>query len=65
MPETYGPDPNTGNSYSCNPSSPDLYFTDVTTSDSFCKHVHYLWARNVIAGLLVQTVLSRRQRHAR
>jgi hypothetical protein len=50
LPETYGPDPNTGNSYSCNPSSPSLHFIDVTASDSFCKHVHYLWARNVIAG---------------
>ena len=50
VPLTYGPDPGTGRSYSCSPSTPDLHFTDVSTSDIFCRHVHYLWARNVISG---------------
>jgi hypothetical protein len=50
VPTTYGPDPVTGFSYSCNPSSPDLHFTDITVSDSFCRHAHYLWARGVIVG---------------
>ncbi len=50
VPLTYGPDPVTGFSYSCDPSSPNLYFTDVALSDPFCKHVHFLWARGIIAG---------------
>ena len=50
VPQTYGPDPVTGRSYSCNPASPNLHFTDVTTSDIFCRHTHYLWAKDVIAG---------------
>jgi len=50
VPETYGPDPKTGRSYSCSPGSPSLHFTDVSTSDSFCKHAHYLWATGIIAG---------------
>ncbi len=50
VPETYGPDPVTGFSYSCAPGSPNLHFTDISTSDSFCKHVHYLWARNIVSG---------------
>ena len=49
VPETYT-DPVTFNSYSCNPSSPNLHFTDVAISDSYCRHVHYLWARNAVAG---------------
>jgi hypothetical protein len=40
----------TGFSYSCDPSSPNLYFTDVSVSDTFCKHVHFLWAKGIIAG---------------
>ncbi|HKF42497.1 MAG TPA: Ig-like domain repeat protein [Thermoanaerobaculia bacterium] len=50
VPVTYGPDPGTGRSYSCNPQSPDLHFSDITTSDIFCRHVHYLWAKDVISG---------------
>ena len=30
VPLTYGPDPVTGFAYSCDPSSPNLYFTDVS-----------------------------------
>ncbi len=50
VPTEYGPDPVTGFSYSCNPASPNLHFTDVTVADSYCRHVHYLWARAVISG---------------
>ena len=50
VPLTYGPDPGTGLSYSCDPASPNLHFTDVSVSDVFCKHVHFLWAKGVIAG---------------
>ena len=31
--------PATGFSYSCNPASPSIHFTDVPASDSFCKSV--------------------------
>jgi len=50
VPMTYGPDPVTGRSYSCNPGAPNLFFTDVTTADIFCRHAHFLWATNVISG---------------
>jgi hypothetical protein len=50
VPIFYGPDPATGRSYSCDPGSPDLKFTDITTADSFCKHVHYLWAKGIVSG---------------
>jgi hypothetical protein len=50
VPVSYGPDPVTGRSYSCDAGSPNLHFTDVTTSDLFCRHVHYLWAKDVISG---------------
>jgi len=50
VPVSYGPDPVTGRSYSCNPASPNLHFIDITTSDIFCRHAHYLWAKDVISG---------------
>lgn len=50
LPVTYGPDPVTGLSYSCDTGSPSTHFSDVPASDVFCKHVHYLWARGIIAG---------------
>jgi hypothetical protein len=50
IPQTYGPDPVSGRSYSCDPGSPNLHFADVSTSDSYCKHVHYLWAKGVVDG---------------
>jgi hypothetical protein len=50
VPQTYGPDPVTGRSYSCNAGTPNLHFTDVTTSDLYCRHTHYLWAKDVISG---------------
>ena len=50
IPTTYGPDPVTGISYSCNPVSPSNLFLDVPATDPFCKHVHYLRATGVISG---------------
>jgi hypothetical protein len=50
VPLAYGPDPVTGRSYSCDPGSPNLHFTDVTTSDIFCRATHFLWAKNVVSG---------------
>ena len=50
VPMTYGPDPVTGFSYSCDAASPNLHFTDIATSDNFCKHAHFLWAKGIIAG---------------
>ncbi|HEY7574405.1 MAG TPA: S-layer homology domain-containing protein, partial [Thermoanaerobaculia bacterium] len=50
VPLSYGPDPGTGRSYSCDAGSPDVFFTDITTADSFCKHVHYLWAKGIVSG---------------
>ena len=50
VPSSYPPDPVTGLSYSCNASSPSIHFSDVPASDSFCKQVHFLWARGVISG---------------
>ncbi len=50
VPLTYGPDPVTGFSYSCDTGSPSIHFTDVPATDTFCKHVHYLWARGIIGG---------------
>jgi hypothetical protein len=50
VPVTYGPDPSTGRSYNCSPATPSLAFTDISTSDIFCRHVHFLWAKNVISG---------------
>ena len=50
IPLTYGPDPVTGNAYSCDAGSPNLHFADVPVSSPFCKHVNYLWARGVIGG---------------
>ncbi|MEP6769190.1 MAG: hypothetical protein ABJC61_11005 [Acidobacteriota bacterium] len=50
VPLAYGPDAETGRSYSCAPAAPSLHFTDVPASDPFCKHAHYLWARGAIAG---------------
>ncbi len=50
VPVTYGPDPVTGFSYSCDAGSPNIHFTDVPVSNPFCKHIHYLWARGIIGG---------------
>ena len=49
VPETYT-DPVTNLSYSCAAGSPNLHFTDIAPSDSFCKQVHFLWAKNIVSG---------------
>ena len=54
VPERYGPDVKTGRSYNC-AATASLHFTDVTTSDPFCKHVHYLWAKGVVSGCSATT----------
>ena len=48
VPATYGPDAATQRSYSCDPAKPSLHFKDVTTSDIFCRHAHFVWARGAI-----------------
>ena len=50
VPLAYGPDPSTGRSYSCDAGAPSLHFGDISASDPLCKHIHYLWARGIIAG---------------
>jgi S-layer family protein len=50
VPSNYGPDPVTGLSYSCDPESAATHFSDVDASHQSCRHVHYLWAKGVIAG---------------
>ena len=50
VPKTYGPDPDTGLSYSCDAASPSIHFTDVPVTETFCKHIHYLWAKGIISG---------------
>ena len=50
IPLAYGPDPSTGRSYSCDAGAPSLHFGDISASDPLCKHIHYLWARGIIAG---------------
>jgi hypothetical protein len=48
VPVSYGPDAVTGRSYDCDPNKPNLHFKDIKTSDIFCQHTHYLWARGAI-----------------
>ena len=50
VPQTYGPDPGTGRSYSCNGGSPNLHFSDVPVVNAFCRHIHFLWAKGVVDG---------------
>ena len=40
----------TGRSYDCSPGSSNLAFSDVTTSDAYCRHVHYAWAIGATSG---------------
>jgi hypothetical protein len=49
VPNSYGPDPVTGFSYNCAFSFGD-FFIDVPYTNSFCKHVHYLWAKGIVSG---------------
>jgi hypothetical protein len=50
VPLSYGPDPVTGFSYSCDPANPDTHFEDVPATNGFCKHAHFLWAKGIISG---------------
>jgi len=43
-------DPTTSRSYSCISGSANLHFSDVSVSNAFCKHIHYLWARGIVDG---------------
>jgi hypothetical protein len=43
-------DPTTSRSYSCAAGSPLVHFSDVTVSNAFCKHIHYLWAKGIVDG---------------
>jgi hypothetical protein len=54
VPLTYT-DPITSRSYSCTSGAPQLHFTDVPTSNAFCKHIHYLWARGIVDGCTATT----------
>ncbi|HTO77555.1 MAG TPA: S-layer homology domain-containing protein [Thermoanaerobaculia bacterium] len=51
IPKVYGPDPVTGFSYNCNSFGTNIHFSDVKYTDTFCKHVMYLWARGIVAGV--------------
>ncbi len=50
VPVSYGPDPATRRAYSCAAEKPNTHFKDVGAADIFCRYVHYLWARDAIAG---------------
>ena len=50
VPVSYGPDSSTRRSYSCDPGKPALHFKDAAASEIFGRHVHYLWAKGVLAG---------------
>jgi uncharacterized repeat protein (TIGR01451 family) len=43
-------DPVTRRVYSCDPSQASLHFADVATTDAFCRHAHYLWAKGIVDG---------------
>lgn len=51
IPKQYGPDPVTGFSYNCNSFGTNVHFSDVPYTNPFCKHIHYLWARGIVAGV--------------
>ena len=54
VPVTYT-DATTSRSYSCEWGSPNLHFTDVSSSSPFCKHIHYLWAKGIVDGCSATT----------
>ena len=53
-----------GGHYNCTAGGISL-FLDVLPTDSFCKHVHYIAAKNVTRGLRARRVLPQRHGHAR
>jgi hypothetical protein len=48
-------DPRTLRLYNCNPASATIHFTDAPATVTYCRHVHYLWARGVIDGCSIST----------
>ena len=46
----FSQDPVTGRVYSCDPAQASLHFTDITATDAFCRHVHYLWSKAIVDG---------------
>jgi hypothetical protein len=38
-----------GAAYNCTAGGVSL-FSDVSPTDSFCKHIHYLWAKGIVSG---------------
>jgi hypothetical protein len=53
VPTSYS-DPASGRSYDCG-MVPNLHFADITSSMSYCRHTHYLWARQVADGCTAGT----------
>jgi Bacterial Ig-like domain (group 3)/S-layer homology domain len=49
VPVSYA-DPESGRQYSCDAAAPNLHFTDVAATDADCRHIHYLWARQILDG---------------
>ena len=51
IPKVYGPDPITHVSYNCNTFGTLIQFSDVKPTDPFCKHVMFLFAHGIVAGV--------------
>ncbi len=58
-------DPTTSKSYSCAAGSPLVHFADVPASNPFCKHIHYLWAKEIVDGCTATTYCPRPARRPR
>ncbi|HKB69783.1 MAG TPA: S-layer homology domain-containing protein [Thermoanaerobaculia bacterium] len=43
------PDPGNGRSYNCTDGQPNA-FPDVSDSSPICKHVYYIWSKNIVDG---------------
>ncbi len=65
IPKVYGPDPVTGFSYNCNTFGTQIHFSDVPATNPFCKHIHYLWARGIVAGVSPTTYAPTTGSHPR
>lgn len=49
VPQEYT-DAATSRSYSCNPDTPNIHFSDVPLGSVYCNHAHYLWALGIVDG---------------
>ncbi len=47
---TKAPDPGNGRAYDCTDGQPNA-FPDVPDSDPRCKHVYFIWSKNIVDGL--------------